>query len=68
MINVSFLLEKKNNVSIPAKAQEKKNQLIMSSNPSQNACTIMFSYVFTQRVYLVEPLQREPAVEYGERC
>lgn len=67
MINVSFLLEKNNNVSIPAKAQE-KNQLIMSSNPSQNACNIMFSYVFIQRVSLVEPLQREPAVEYGERC
>lgn len=50
MINVSYFCQKKpqNTVSIPAKAQE-KNQLIMSSNPSQNACNIMFSHVFTQR-------------------
>lgn len=38
MINVSYFCQKtpQNTVSIPAKAQE-KNQLIMSSNPSQNA-------------------------------
>lgn len=62
-----FLFKKKQRFN-SCKSLRKKNQLIMSSNPSQNACTILFSYVFTQRVYLVEPLQREPAVEYGERC
>lgn len=67
MINVSFLLEKKTTFQFLQKLK-KTNQLIMSSNPSQNACNIMFSYVFIQRVSLVEPLQREPAVEYGERC
>lgn len=58
-----FLLKKKQRFNSCKSLRKKK-----SVNYVIKSITKCFSYVFTQRVYLVEPLQREPAVEYGERC
>lgn len=64
MINVSYFCKKKKQRFNSCKSLRKKK----SVNYVIKSITKCFSYVFTQRVYLVEPLQREPAVEYGERC